>query len=251
MYQEIQPHPLLLSMVDCYWTIESDVAANKRGVFPDGCMDLIFNLGDPLFTSSLSGKMVNKNKSFIVGNMTGPIWTQPLGRVHLIGIRFKAGGIGKVVRFPLDELTDSMAALEDIDKIRLEHLCKSVHAYPERWKEIFDRFLLGHLSPVESTWEWALDLIHSNAGSISVSAVSNDCNVSVKQLERLFKKHVGLPPKLYCSVIRFKETLKKLDRSDDLLTLAVQLGYTDHAHLTKSFKNFTGMTPSEYRSQLV
>lgn len=39
------------------------------------------------------------------------------------------------------------------------------------------------------------------------------------------------------------------DPDTDLAAIAADLGYTDHAHLTRDFRQVLGFTPSEYRRE--
>ncbi len=47
-YKTYSPNPVLATLVKCYWTlsIPREVPKGRQQVLPDGCMDMIFNLGD-------------------------------------------------------------------------------------------------------------------------------------------------------------------------------------------------------------
>lgn len=52
-YREIQPHPLIKPYVDCYWQIISTrgrIHPTYDHIFPDGSLDIIFNLGAPMLS---------------------------------------------------------------------------------------------------------------------------------------------------------------------------------------------------------
>ena len=71
---------------------------------------------------------------------------------------------------------------------------------------------------------------------------------SVRQLERNFKKFIGLSPKEYANIIRFQYALgliKNSEKKRSLLEIAFECGYYDHSHLTNEIKRNTGLAPSQ------
>ena len=73
--------------------------------------------------------------------------------------------------------------------------------------------------------------------------------ISVRTLQRLTARYVGLPPTAMIRRRRLQEAAERvrLDSTIDLATLAAELGYADHSHLTKDFQRVLAMAPSEYR----
>jgi AraC family transcriptional regulator len=65
----------------------------------------------------------------------------------------------------------------------------------------------------------------------------------------LFKQSVGTAPYQYLlqqRVERAKQLLKQKDRS--IMDIALECGFNSHSHLSKQFRQFTGMTPTAYRA---
>jgi transcriptional regulator GlxA family with amidase domain len=89
--------------------------------------------------------------------------------------------------------------------------------------------------------------IHSTNGQISICELSKRNFITVRQLERNFKKFVGLSPKEYSNIIRFQNALSLIKNSNQnrsLLDIAFECGYYDHSHLTNEIKRNTGLSPS-------
>jgi AraC-like DNA-binding protein len=65
---------------------------------------------------------------------------------------------------------------------------------------------------------------------------------------QLFHEHVGLTPKLFCRVRRFRSLLDRIEKSMPVnwAELATDAGYFDQAHLIRDFRVFAGITPLEY-----
>ena len=66
--------------------------------------------------------------------------------------------------------------------------------------------------------------------------------------QRLFSRLVKKPPAEYIKLRRLaKATEALLQRDKRILDIALELGFTSHAHFTRAFKETFGMTPNAYR----
>jgi len=78
---------------------------------------------------------------------------------------------------------------------------------------------------------------------------------SHRAFNALFKEAVGLSPKRYARLLRFQAMLARLnappglDRgpAPALIDLALAAGYSDQAHMQREFREFSGVTPTQYR----
>ncbi|MBB6239561.1 AraC-like DNA-binding protein [Pedobacter sp. AK013] len=64
---------------------------------------------------------------------------------------------------------------------------------------------------------------------------------------RLFKHETGLTPNNYILLKRIEKCKKLITKETDLMEVAIETGFYDVAHLSRHFKRFTGVTPSEYK----
>ena len=98
----------------------------------------------------------------------------------------------------------------------------------------------------ESYTFYALKLIKKNPGFLKIEELANSLNISRRFLEKEFKKYVGMTPKKYTQIERFKKILK--NKGCKLLDVALEYGYYDQSHFIKEFKEFSGETPSKFFS---
>lgn len=73
-------------------------------------------------------------------------------------------------------------------------------------------------------------------------------DMSQFHFSRLFKQSIGLAPHQYLikqRVERAKQLLKQKDLS--IVDIALDCGFNSHSHLSKKFRQVTGMTPKAYR----
>lgn len=93
------------------------------------------------------------------------------------------------------------------------------------------------------------DLIASDRSILRVDQVAARLHTSIRGVQRLAQRYVGLPPLTIIRRYRLQEAAQRL-REEPTLTIAevaADLGYTDHAHLTTDFRRVLGLTPHLYR----
>jgi AraC-like DNA-binding protein len=78
--------------------------------------------------------------------------------------------------------------------------------------------------------------------------VVKDAGVSRRRFAQLFREQVGLTPKRYCRLLRFRQVVEAVDRAGDVdwADVAAAGGYCDQAHLVHDFGAFSGMTPGAF-----
>lgn len=93
------------------------------------------------------------------------------------------------------------------------------------------------------------DLIASDRTIVRVDQVAERLAVSVRGVQRLAQRYIGVTPLSIIRRYRLQEAAQRL-REDPSLTIvrvAADLGYADHAHLTADFRRVLGFTPTSYR----
>jgi transcriptional regulator GlxA family with amidase domain len=95
----------------------------------------------------------------------------------------------------LKDKTVNISSLKNAQLNLLKELVRSVNSHSKRI-ELINREILSWISSLQnnSIIEKALDLIFASHGMLPVTEVSNVCEVSERQLERLFTTYIGLSP---------------------------------------------------------
>lgn len=96
------------------------------------------------------------------------------------------------------------------------------------------------------------DAVESDPGIASLEDLAARLAVSARTVQRLARRYVGVPPAAMIRRRRLQEAAERVrtDPGADLSSLAADLGYADHAHLTNDFRTVLGFTPSAYRREL-
>lgn len=84
-----------------------------------------------------------------------------------------------------------------------------------------------------------------------VERIASRHHVVPRTLQRAFRRYVGVSPKWVLKRLRIHTAAERLNAPDPppWTTLALELGYYDHAHLIRDFRRVVGRSPSEYASQ--
>jgi AraC-like DNA-binding protein len=237
-YRELAPPPPLAPYVECFWEVEASDESHR--VLPDGCMDILFHVGD--------------SRARVIGPMTGPALVEAEGISRTTGVRFRPGVAPGLLGFAASELRDAEASavealgpegrtldqrLADADGdlgVVRQALCDVVKA----------RLRAAPRGP--RAVGRAIALFESSGGTLAVYEVAACLGVGERQLERLFHRWVGYGPKMFARVVRTRRATRAIARGTiaSWASLAADCGYVDQAHLVREFRALTGVTPRLY-----
>lgn len=242
VYFESAPHPALSGYVDAYWTATgSSKILTKEKILPDGCVDLIFNLGDDCYTENRSFLMKNE-KAYLVGTMTRFKETEMDINTRLLGIRFSPGSFLAFFNYtPLYEIANRTVEMDCMLSINAE-LVKSPF-------EFLNQLLLKNLKNPNRQLLDQIQTIQQSKGNIKIEKLASLHFTTVRKLERNFNHWLGISPKEFVNLVRYQNAKAAIDQrkpDQSLLSIAVDFGYYDHAHLTNQFSRYMGSSPSVY-----
>lgn len=87
--------------------------------------------------------------------------------------------------------------------------------------------------------------------ALSSAEMARLCGLSQSQFDRSFRSVFGTSARQYLLKVRVEAACRRLaDTEDTVASLAVDLGFFDHAHFTRCFHRLMGVTPAAYRRQM-
>jgi len=90
----------------------------------------------------------------------------------------------------------------------------------------------------------AIDILHATGGRLRIHALAAIVACTARHLNRLFRRNVGLCVKTYAQLIQFHRALGLITQGKlPIAAAAFESGYSDHAHMARSFRRFGGFTP--------
>lgn len=109
-----------------------------------------------------------------------------------------------------------------------------------------DIFRFKDKAPFEFTSK--VDSWLSQAGDPDVEMLARNTGLSLRQLERMTKRHYGMTPKKLARKYRALRAAQALAHGDSLDDAGLSLAFYDQSHLIREVKQFTGLTPTQLRA---
>ncbi len=241
------------------WVGYSELRASPhvQRELPSGLVHLIFEFGPPLAVSRSGGEECRPRRepSFVAGLDDCFALTQHAGEQAGVQVSLTPTGARRVLGLPLHLLTRHVVDLGDLECSRACGVRR--FAELETWEQRFDwvtAFLRARLegSRARRDIAWAVDRIRGSDGRVVIADLARELGFSRKHLAALFQDQVGVTPKLYAELTRFERVAESLKGPTPprWASLAQRFGFADQAHLGRSMKRFSGLTPRELQALL-
>lgn len=255
IYQEIRPCPALQPFIQNYLLVHLHDVVFPIKPYPTRIEQALvfFARGHIRSHDPLTGKSERIAHSALFGQHVSRLnfhtFMEP--DFLMLMVVFRPGAMRRLLGFPSNELTQAFCNAENILNAELRSVNDQItnaSSYPALIDRAED-YLLRKLRtvsidahPIDRIGE----LLLYNPTPFSLDWLANQANLSPRQFERKFIERMGIGPKLYSRISRFYQTFAYREARPDLdwLSVAVQFGYTDYAHLAKDFKQFTNVTPN-------
>lgn len=257
-YNVYDPREELASQIRYHWSLDAgaDDPKERERIFPDGCIELIFNYGELFRKYNPDGSSFLQPRGIVYGQIKSFIEVEPTGTVGLFSTRFNPAGLQPFIDFDVDDFTGralTVAELWGDDGIVLEKAMIAC-ADNEARKATVEAFLLKKLEAVNfdnRDVEYCVDALLQSEGTTSIDKLADELEIGQRQLERKFVAAVGLSPKFLARIIRFQNTLQLIEKKEfvSFTNVAYDGGFYDQAHFIRDFKEFTGLNPKQYFSE--
>lgn len=255
-YQTYQPHVDLESLISCYWTLEVPVQPQiqKQRIVPDGCIEMAFILGDDVKRYTSENEFILQPRAMVLGQTIKPFYIEPTGFVKTFAVRFYPYGFANFVSEPISNLVNKETALSSLfEKESADDLEQKVIQAGNTMKRIriVEKFLIERLNQektIDKIVKSTIDSLLATNGGASINSILKEDLSKRRQLERNFKKQIGVSPKQLGKVIRLQTALKMLleQKAPNLTNVAYESEYFDQAHFIKDFREFTGINPKDF-----
>jgi AraC family transcriptional regulator len=133
--------------------------------------------------------------------------------------------------------------MDDVSPLAMEGLTLELLAEASRWPAP----VAGHRPP---PWlSRVTDFLRGRfAEKFSLGDVAETAAISRDHLARAFRVHQGCTVGEYVRRLRVNFACRRLAASQaPLVEIALEAGFSDQSHLTKTFKRHTGVTPADFR----
>lgn len=223
-------------------------------LLPDGNFMLVINLENGYIAQNAGGVYHAEKTAngYVHAHAQGAFYLHKTGAYRGITVHLTPDGMHRLLRASLSELSlNSIFTLEELFGKWGRELkdrmcaCASQQAQLACLEQLLrKKFESSFWNPtIEPMLNWA----EQQHGNVNVQTLAETFFISRKTLERKFLQQVGITPKQYLRMIRFRNTYTQLSLGNfrEMMDLVVENGYFDQMHMIKEFKQFLGTTPSE------
>lgn len=171
----------------------------------------------------------------------------------LIAYFFKPYALGPLFEVAAQELTDNPIELDSLVSSNVLTLKEQLLQAPSTRAMLLllDQYIYHLLVRVKMDVrpvKFATDSILENADPAILQSVQKALGLTERTFQRLFENHIGLSPNQYRRICQFNSAFLQLQqrRFENLIDIAFEHGYADQSHYIRSFKEFTGIRPTDY-----
>jgi len=241
-YVERVPLPGLARVVRTVWIQRSGEVPYVQRHLPTGGVEIHFPIG---------------GVPQLIGPLTGPEIEVIGAHTTILGVRFQPG-TAPFLPTVLDDLVDQRLGLGELWGSGVDPLAEAIAraGTPERALMLLQFHLLAEfrrsirVDPLVRAAVRALMPWHP----VSIASLATHLALSPSQLRRRCLHAVGVSPKSLQRTLRFQGFLALAQAgatatgrrgADGLAGLAVDVGYSDQAHLSRECLRLTGLTPTQ------
>jgi crotonobetainyl-CoA:carnitine CoA-transferase CaiB-like acyl-CoA transferase len=237
VYREFAPRPVLRDFVHCVWTFKAPLDEAPQPIAPDGRCELIVQCGAPY----REGDGTLQPRVLFAGQVTQPLTLFATGPVAVVGVRFRPEAARAFLGRRADTVTDQRVALSDL------------------------RVAAG--ADLDAVAELAQDVVETRVRTRAVDtsvaaavaymmrgeASGPPDGLSERQWQRRFKGEVGVSPRQFQSVLRFRRVFDEIDKPGPpgWVEAALAAGYFDQPQMARDFRRFLGMSSRQWAAQRV
>jgi AraC-like DNA-binding protein len=235
------------------WYGEGHVSYRRDRLLPRGLSFLLFNLGPTQFlVDSAGGARRPFEDVWFCGQQESFLETEaPLGTA-LLGVAFASTGAYPIVGTAQGALAGEVLPLAALlgDRVReLRQRLLETADLATRFA-LVEEWLLARLErgrAPHAVTRWAVERIAASGGTLRVEELAASAGMSRQRVHELFRREVGLAPKVLARIHRFHRALALLRGSRELpwAQLAADCGYYDQSHLIRDVRAFAGCAPGE------
>ncbi|HVO59221.1 MAG TPA: helix-turn-helix domain-containing protein [Dongiaceae bacterium] len=258
-FLHVKPAAPLSHFVELLWYYENAPQPHRRErLMPDGCVTLVVNLSEDqtrIYDPDDSRKVRTLPGCSVSGPHAQSFAIDTDEQTCVVGVSFRPAGAAPFLKLPSDELFNQHAGLDDLWGHLGSQLRERVLAAPTpRAKLAVVETMLLERSAGELCQEaapavdFAVGTFLAHPQLARIAEVTANTGFSSRHFIELFKRRVGMTPKLFCRVRRFQEVLKRIHTGLPVVwsDLAIDGGYFDQAHFIHDFRAFSGINPSKY-----
>jgi AraC-like DNA-binding protein len=257
-YWRLEPDARLRPWIQCYWMVEPDRETESTNdklqlLIPDGHSEIVFRFAGSFTRWGIDepSRRARMATSYVIGGRSKSVFTRSAGGLRMAGVKLDPRALRALIGVPLGELRDNTVACADLGLTPLSDVEDQVASLPsvDQLASVFDRFFLKRMRDdpgKESAVLRLLDRIRVTRGSQSILPWAREHRVDPRTLERRFIAQMGMTPKQFGRIERFKWSYHRLRMQRPDRRRSHLDPYYDESHFNREFWHFLGMSPTTW-----
>jgi AraC-like DNA-binding protein len=237
---------IFTDLIERIWIAHNSKGAIDIMVPPNQYINVTFPLNDSKYKHN--GCWISEPQ--IEGLSLQTTYLQYEENTKILGIRFYPHGLHSFINVVDKQIINSSIELQPYLKRTLnpitgdnsENTLSNIYAL---LTELFNQRNYDKSKIIRDYYQY----FRSDQSDISIEEYCHIKHTNYTTLNRHFTKIIGISPKRFERLIKFRKSLCSIiDSSQNLTKIGVNSGYFDQAHFIREFKLFLNHTPSTYQS---
>jgi AraC-like DNA-binding protein len=242
----------LFGLVESIWHFEGAIPQTRERHLPNGLLELVVHFGGR-FGFERNGIRERCPAVCLTGLQTASFVIEaPPHESSVLGMRLYPAGAFAIIGGPLHEATERLVDLEDLVGRASNELAKSCAASSSAEGRVscaahWASERIAHARGLDRPIAWAVAQIARTHGSVRIGHLQDQIGFSKKGLLKAFREQVGVTPKVYARIMRFRQAITLLhDGRHSLAEIAAIVGYYDQPHMNLDFRELGGLAPGDF-----
>jgi AraC-like DNA-binding protein len=259
-FSPVSPHPLLSPYIAKMYVFESSgrlPALDRKLIVPNANFKLTLTCRNGIIANIAGNTFLqNENELSLTGLIDEPVMLDPAedAKTGTIIIEFNPLGAYRLFHLSYTEVKNQIVEVADLFGNQLNELkAQLVDAKALNLKlQLLQQFLIQKLgsSAPDPIYDYCINRISGSKGLITVAQLEKETGYTTRWLNKKFSEHLGTGPKNLAEIIRFKQFYEAYSSGLPVQELKdhIYQYYHDQSHFIRSFKRFTGYTPTDLQN---
>lgn len=249
-FESALPAERLRPYVRCYWQVSGPGCGVER-LLPDGFPEWILHLGERPRVLDAQGNAQVQKQTVLAGQLLAPLQIDTAGWRDTVGVSFRPDGVTALFAVAMAGIRDHPVALSLVPRAETELRQRlGLRSSLARRVAVLDEVLWRESGPTRTApmLTAVLGRVAAVPG-LRVDALAASTGWSRRHLERQFRHAVGVTPKAYLRIARFRRIValrSPLGLGVDWSQVALDEGFSDQSHMIREFRAFAGATPTRF-----
>ncbi|MGS2741232.1 helix-turn-helix domain-containing protein [Sinomicrobium sp. M5D2P17] len=258
IFRKFQPHPKLRDFILFYfelnWKKKSQSDAIKYLSIPTGCSFMGFQTKGRMKVQ-IDDYVYHTEEFYVNAQTTVPYYMfSSDDHLNVLVVCLKPTALYHLFQIDISQIVNTGINPKNLFYNQLDNFPEELlkrHTIEDKIRLLDTTFIeqLNTVKPGFNFIDIAINLILKNKGVITVEEIIAKLNVSKRYFQKKFKEIVGIQPSTYAKIIRYNfifSSFKEIE-SGDCKSVASLFNFYDSPHYSKSFKEYLGMSPSEFK----